>query len=86
MKNIFAIIGSASKNSSNEKLVALIARQCSDTFKFTIFTDLKSLPHFDADETSDNPPNAITNFRANIERADGILICTPEYVLAFPAD
>ena len=54
--------------------------------KFTIFTDLKSLPHFDALTRPRQSPNTnYFNFRANIERADGILICTPEYVFSIPS-
>lgn len=84
-KNIFAIIGSASANSSNKKLVDLIARLSESFFNFTVFADLKSLPHFDADITSNNPPKDIVNFRTKIENADGIIICTPEYVFSIPS-
>ncbi len=84
-KNIFVIIGSASKNSSNEKLVDLIANLSEQAFKLTVFTDLKSLTHFDADLTFDNPPQAIVDFRSKIEQADGVLICTPEYVFSIPS-
>ncbi len=53
-KNIFAIIGSASTQSSNLKLVEAIAVQSKGRFDITIFNDLKSLPHFDP-ALSDNP-------------------------------
>jgi chromate reductase, NAD(P)H dehydrogenase (quinone) len=84
-KNIFAIIGSASSNSSNLKLVEKIASLTTDTFNLTIFNDLKSLPHFDPELSADNPPRQIIEFRNNIEQADGIIICTPEYVFSIPS-
>ncbi|MEQ1553241.1 MAG: NADPH-dependent FMN reductase [Ferruginibacter sp.] len=84
-KNIFAIIGSASSNSSNLKLVEKIASLTTDTFHFTIFNDLKSLPHFDPVLSTDNPPKQIIEFRKNIEQADGIIICTPEYIFSIPS-
>jgi NAD(P)H-dependent FMN reductase len=84
-KNIFAIIGSASSKSSNLKLVEKIASLTSDTFNLTIFNDLKSLPHFDPELSSDNPPGQVIEFRNNIKQADGIIICTPEYIFSIPS-
>ncbi|MEP7196507.1 MAG: NAD(P)H-dependent oxidoreductase [Saprospiraceae bacterium] len=84
-KNIFAIIGSASKNSANEKLVENFAALTKDDFNLTVFKDLKFLPHFDPELSTDNPPAKIIEFRKNIEYADGIIICTPEYVFSIPS-
>jgi NAD(P)H-dependent FMN reductase len=47
MKNILVILGSASKNSSNEKLVQIITQQTEGVFNVTVFNDSKTLPHFD---------------------------------------
>lgn len=85
MKNILVINGSASENSSNEKLIARIAELSKDTLDITIFSDLKTLPHFDPKLSSDNPPDAIINFRKDIEQADGVIICTPEYIFSIPS-
>jgi chromate reductase len=76
-KNIFAIIGSASSNSSNLRLVEEIAALAKDDFILTIYNGLKSLPHFDPELSTGNPPNEIIEFRKSIEQADGIIICTP---------
>lgn len=84
-KHIFAIIGSASTNSSNEKLVENIAQSLSEQFTWTIFNELKSLPHFDPQASIENPPPQIVAFREAVEEADGILICTPEYVFSIPS-
>jgi chromate reductase, NAD(P)H dehydrogenase (quinone) len=84
-KNIFSIIGSASANSSNLKLVEKIDSLTTDTLNLTYFNDLKSLPHFDPELSADNPPRQIIEFRNNIEQADGIIICTPEYVFSIPS-
>ncbi|HUH18773.1 NAD(P)H-dependent oxidoreductase [Albibacterium sp.] len=83
-KNILAIIGSASSISSNLRLVEKIASLTSKEFNLTIYNDLKTLPHFDP-ELSDNPPKQIIEFRKNIEKADGIIFCTPEYVFSIPS-
>ncbi len=84
-KNIFAIIGSASSNSSNLKIVEKIASLAENDFQITIFNDLKSLPHFDPELSANNPPKQIVDFRTAIEKADAIIICTPEYVYSIPS-
>lgn len=84
-KNVFAIIGSASKASSNEKFVQLIAELTKDDFTFTIHNDLKTLPHFDPELSIDNPPVEVVQFRKSIEDSDAVLICTPEYVFSIPS-
>ncbi len=84
-KNIFVIIGSASKDSANEKLVDYFANLTKDFFNLTVFKDLRTLPHFDPELSTENPPKEIIRFRRNIENADGIIICTPEYVFSIPS-
>lgn len=84
-KNIFAIIGSASNNSANEKLVQYISKVTSPDFSIEIFNDLKSLPHFDPELSAANPPDEIVSLRTKIQNADGIIICTPEYVFSIPS-
>lgn len=84
-KNIFILIGSAGKNSVNEKLTDIFICLTKDVFSFTVFKDLKILPHFDPELSADSPPEAITEFRNNIDKADGLLICTPEYVFSIPS-
>jgi len=84
-KNIFAIIGSASKDSSNLKLVAKIAELTKDIFDFIIFNNLSGLPHFNPELSIGQAPKAIVNFRQEIEKSDAILICTPEYIFSIPS-
>lgn len=84
-KHILAIIGSASPHSSNEKLVEHIAKTLSEDFIWTIFNELKSLPHFDPQASIDNPPTEVVAFRKAVAAADGLLICTPEYVYSIPS-
>jgi chromate reductase len=84
-KNIFAIVGSASKNSSNLKLVERIAELTQAEFNFTIFDSLTELPHFNPELSVENTPLEILNFRETILKADGLLICTPEYIFSIPS-
>jgi NAD(P)H-dependent FMN reductase len=84
-KNVFVINGSASNNSSNERLIDYLAALISGKLNLTIFNDLKGLPHFDPALSIENTPVEIIAFRASIEKADGIIICTPEYVFSIPS-
>jgi len=84
-KNILVIIGSASKNSANQKLVDYFVGIMKDDFSCKIYKDLKTLPHFDPELSTDNPPNSIVEFRNAISNADGVVICTPEYVFSIPS-
>ena len=84
-RNIFAIVGSASTNSANQKLVERIAQTTADDFNWTVYNDLKNLPPFDPELSIDNPPQQVIEFREAVSNADGILICTPEYVFSIPS-
>lgn len=84
-KNIFVIIGSASQNSANQKLVSYFARLTADNFILNIWDDLRSLPHFDPEASGSHPPGEVTVFRERIAKADGVLICTPEYIFSIPS-
>jgi NAD(P)H-dependent FMN reductase len=85
MRKIFVINGSANDNSSNQKLIDNFSDLTKSFFCLTIFNDLKTLPHFDPQLSADNTPKAILDFRQNIEKADGVLICTPEYIFSIPS-
>lgn len=84
-KSIFAIIGSASENSANQKIIDHVAKLSAGYFSLTVFNHLKQLPHFDPELSINNTPQIISELRHNIEKADGILICTPEYVFSIPS-
>lgn len=84
-KNIFAIIGSAGKNSSNLKLVQKIAELTNNDLHINIFDRLSTLPHFDPELSIANTPGVIVDFRNAVQQADGIIICTPEYIFSIPA-
>jgi NAD(P)H-dependent FMN reductase len=85
VKKIFVINGSASLNSANQKLIDNFAELTKEFFSLTIFNELKTLPHFDPELSINGTPKSILDFRRNIENADGILICTPEYVFSIPS-
>ena len=84
MKKVFAICGSTRKDSSNLQLLKAICELYKDQLQIEIYTQLAELPHFNPDVTEEQTPLIIQQFRRKITDADGVLICTPEYVFSLP--
>lgn len=85
MKDIFIINGSASEGSSNQHLIEYLGSKCMGFFRFKVYESLKALPHFDPELSVQNVPVEVADFRQQISVADGVLICTPEYVFSIPS-
>lgn len=83
-KKILAIIGSTRADSSNLRLVKKLEEMATENFEVAYFNGLSELPHFNPDLDNENPPTQIVELRQQILAADGILICTPEYVFSIP--
>jgi len=83
-KKIIVIIGSASKNSSNQQLIEQVLEKHPDT-DFQIYDDLSVLPHFDTSVTDVDTPDEVVKIREDINHSAGILFCTPEYIFSIPA-
>ena len=83
-KKILALCGSTKKNSTNEQLLTYIAHHFQEELDLSFFTELDQLPHFNPDVDQDNPPQLVLQLRQQISDADGVLICTPEYVFSLP--
>lgn len=81
---ILAITGSTRKNSSNYKILKYISEHLKTEFEIEIFEDLAEIPHFNPDLDTENPPKQVEVFRNKIISADGVIICTPEYVFSLP--
>ena len=84
MKNILAISGSLRAQSTNLKIIENIAEMFSGKLKIAVYGGLATLPQFNPDLDTENPPPEVEDFRRQIREADGVLICTPEYVFAVP--
>jgi chromate reductase len=82
--NVLVIIGSASRRSSNSKLMEVFEGLMSDDLLFTIFDDLGSLPHFDP-LLSDSLPLPVAELLRKIAAAPAIIFCSPEYIFSIPA-
>jgi NAD(P)H-dependent FMN reductase len=84
MKNkILAISGSTKANSTNETLLKMMGEMVKDKYEMNIYP-IGSLPFFNPDIDRDGAPEVVLDFRRQIEMADAVIICTPEYVFSLP--
>ena len=81
---ILAISGSLRAASSNTALVEAAALLALPNAAVTLYTGLGELPHFNPDLDGDTPPPAVADLRAQIQSADALLVCSPEYVHGIP--
>jgi NAD(P)H-dependent FMN reductase len=83
-KKILAISGSTREASTNLSLIKAIAGLSLDDFDLIVFKGLSELPHFNPDLDTESAPHQVTDFRKQLNEADGVLICTPEYAVGVP--
>ncbi|MCJ7933195.1 MAG: NAD(P)H-dependent oxidoreductase [Chryseobacterium sp.] len=80
---ILIVIGSASKNSSNQKLIEQVLEH-HQNMDFKIYEDLSVLPHFDTALTDFDTPEEVVKIREEISNSAGVLFSTPEYIFSIP--
>ena len=82
--NLLAISGSLRAASSNGALLQAATSLAPADVNIEIYENMGALPHFNPDDDGENPPQIVLDLRAQVVAADGILICTPEYVHGLP--
>ena len=83
-KKILAISGSTRADSVNGHILKAIREICATKVEIILSIGIDELPHFNPDLDTDTPPRPVISFRNQIQEADGVLICTPEYVYSLP--
>jgi NAD(P)H-dependent FMN reductase len=83
-KKILAICGSTRKNSVNLQILQALPNIYPSNMVWETYTGLADLPHFNADISEDAIGSSVAAFRQLVANADGIIICTPEYVFSLP--
>jgi chromate reductase, NAD(P)H dehydrogenase (quinone) len=84
MPYLFGICGSTRTGSSNHQLLSAaqqLAKQ--QGMNWILSPNVVDFPQFSPDQ-ADGPPQIIAEFQRLIDRASGILICSPEYVHGIP--
>ncbi len=81
---ILGISGSLRRDSHNRRLL-LEAAELLSAVDFEVFEGLKAVPPYDEDDDgAEETDPAVTALRDAIERADAVLIATPEYNSSVP--
>ncbi len=83
-KKVLAICGSTRTQSANLSILQQLAEFLSSEVSTEIYNDLSNLPHFNPDLDKDIAPEIVEALRSKIKTADGVVICTPEYVFSLP--
>ena len=83
-KRIIAISGSIRNNSTNESILKVIANLYKEDLDIQIYDQIATLPYFNPDTDDAHISPNVKHFRGLIEQADGVIICTPEYVFSLP--
>ncbi len=84
--HMLAISGSLRAASSNTAVLQALAALAPDGVTIAIYDRLAALPYFnpDLDREGDTPPASVADLRTRIGRANGIIICSPEYAHGVP--
>lgn len=85
MKTIIGISASLNPNSSNSRIIGFISNFLEGKAELIKYNKLDQLPHFDPSLKEDEAPIQVQEFRKLIQKADGVIISSPEYVFSTPA-
>jgi NAD(P)H-dependent FMN reductase len=80
-KRILGISGSLRENASNSIIIKAIEGMVGNDIEYTIYDDLGKLPHFNG---SEEEIDSVTHWRNLVKKADGVIICSPEYAFGMP--
>lgn len=84
-KKILAIVGSATTNSANHRLMENLIVRTSRRFEYIKAPALKTVPPFDPHLIPDAVPEPVKLVRQQIRESDAVLISTPEYIFSIPS-
>src|SRR3954451_20655885 len=76
---VLGISGSLRRDSHNTRLLLAGGRLLRPGTQLELYRELKSIPPYAADDDVEPAPAAVADLRAAIDRADAVLIATPEY-------
>lgn len=82
---LLALSGSLRADSLNARVLREAVRLAPEGLAFDLWSGLDSLPHFSPDRDAEPLPAAVSEVRGRIRAADGLLVCTPEYIHGMPS-
>jgi NAD(P)H-dependent FMN reductase len=81
---VLLVSGSTRNGSANTAALKTAAALAPDTVTAVLCAGLAGLPAFNPDDDGDSLPEAVAGLRRDIEAADAVLFCTPEYAGNLP--
>ena len=84
LASILLICGSLRDGSTNAAVLLTALAVAPDDVACLLYEGLDALPHFNPDDDWEPLPPAVAELRAQIDAADAVLFCTPEYAGALP--
>jgi chromate reductase, NAD(P)H dehydrogenase (quinone) len=81
---VLAISGSLRRDSHNTRLLRVATELAPPLAELELFEGLKEVPPYDEDDDGDLAPEGARRLREAIDRADAVLIATPEYNSSIP--
>ncbi len=84
MIEIIAISGSLRAASTNSALVAALAANTPAGCRISVYDGLGRLPIFNPDNEGDRTPGPAAALIDAVTRADGVIVCCPEYAHGVP--
>lgn len=84
MTRILVLLGSLRAASVNRQLAELAVEVAPDGVTLTLFDRLGELPFYNEDVDTEDVGDPVTELRRDAERADAVLVVTPEYNASIP--
>ena len=84
MIKILAISGSLRSSSTNTTLLRAMHGLVPDGLQISIYDGIGNLPYFNPELDREIPLLPVHHWRTQLQEADGILFCTPEYAHGIP--
>jgi chromate reductase, NAD(P)H dehydrogenase (quinone) len=83
---LLVLSGSLRRESFNTALARAAGELAPDTVEVEVYDQLGRIPHYDQDLDQEDveTPRAVADLRAQIDRADALLVITPEYNGSIP--
>ncbi|MCW7493994.1 NAD(P)H-dependent oxidoreductase [Leptospira sp. 2 VSF19] len=81
---ILAISGGISSTSYNKKILQTLKVNYTKDCEILIYDQIANFPFFTSGISDEETPEIVKDFLKEVEKADGILICSPEYVFSIP--
>ena len=82
--HVLLISGSTRSGSTNTAVLRTAREVSPEGVTTALYPGMAGLPAFNPDDDHDPLPAAVAHLRRQLEQADAVLICTPEYAGALP--